>query len=49
MPSVIVECGYHDTVSDANLILGNKDRIAQLYCSALVGYLGLTRLSEYNH
>ena len=49
MPSVIVECGYHDTVSDANLILGNKDRIAQLYCSALVGYLGLTKLSEYNH
>ena len=43
MPSVIVECGYHDTVSDANRILNNKDLIAQLYCNALVKYLGLVR------
>ena len=43
MPSVIVECGYHDSVSDANLILNNKDRIAQLYCNALVSYLGLVK------
>ena len=41
MPSVIVECGYHDTVSDANRILNNKDLIAELYCKALVNYLGL--------
>ena len=46
MPSVIVECGYHDTVSDANLILNNKDEIAQLYCNALVQYLGLVKTSE---
>ena len=46
MPSVIVECGYHDSVSDVNLILNNKDKIARLYCNALVSYLGLTNVTE---
>ena len=45
MPSVIVECGFHDSTSDANRILNNKDLIAQLYCNALVSYLGLVRKS----
>ena len=43
MPSVIVECGYHDSVSDANKIINNKDLIAQLYCNAIVSYLGLVK------
>ena len=43
MPSVIVECGYRDTVSDCNRILNNKDRIAQMYCNVLVSYLGLMK------
>ena len=46
MPSVIVECGYHDTVADANRILNNKDKIAQLYCNAIVSYLGLSKISS---
>ena len=48
MPSVIVECGYHDTVSDANKILNNKDLIAELYCNALVRYLDLKQRAELN-
>ena len=43
MPSIIGECGFHDNKADALLILNNKDKIAQLYCNALVKYLGLTK------
>ena len=46
MPSVIGECGFHDNVSDARLILNNKDKIAQLYCNALVKFLGLKKNGE---
>ena len=46
MPSVIGECGFHDNKSDAQLILDNKDKIAQLYCNALVKNLGLKKKSE---
>jgi N-acetylmuramoyl-L-alanine amidase len=45
MPSIIGECGFHDNKADALLILNNKDKIAQLYCNALVKYLGLTKKS----
>lgn len=41
MPSVIGECGFHDNEADAKLILNNKDKIAELYCKALVKYLDL--------
>lgn len=43
MPSIIGECGFHDNKADALLILNNRDKIAQLYCNALVKYLGLTK------
>ena len=43
MPSVIGECGFHDNTSDAKTILNNKDKIAQLYCNALVAFLKLTK------
>lgn len=43
MPSIIGECGFHDNKADAEKILANKDKIAQLYCNALVKYLGLTK------
>ena len=46
MPSIIGECGFHDNEADAKLILNNKDKIAELYCVALVKYLGLTKKSE---
>ena len=46
MPSIIGECGFHDNKADALLILNNRDKIAQLYCNALVKYLGLTKNSE---
>ena len=46
MPSVIGECGFHDNKSDAQLILDNKDKIAQLYCNALVKNLGLKKKSN---
>ena len=45
MPSIIGECGFHDNKADALLIMHNKDKIAQLYCAALVKYLGLTKKS----
>lgn len=43
MPSVIGECGFHDNVEDATLILENKDKIAQLYVNALANALGIMR------
>lgn len=43
MPSIIGECGFHDNEQDAVLILENKEKIAQLYCNALVKYLGLKK------
>lgn len=43
MPSIIGECGFHDNKADALLILNNKDKIAQLYCNALVKYLSLKK------
>lgn len=43
MPSVIGECGFHDNTSDAKTILNNKDKIAQLYCNALVAFLKLKK------
>lgn len=46
MPSIIGECGFHDNVSDAKLILNNKDKIAQLYCNALVKFLELKKKGE---
>ena len=46
MPSIIGECGFHDNVSDATLILNNKDKIATLYCNALVKYLSLKKKTE---
>ena len=46
MPSVIGECGFHDNASDAALILNNKDKIAQLYCNAIVKYLSLKKKTE---
>ena len=46
MPSIIGECGFHDNVSDATLILNNKDKIAQLYCNALVKFLGLKKKAD---
>ena len=41
MPSIIGECGFHDNKADATLILNNRDKIAGLYCNALVKFLGL--------
>ena len=46
MPSVIGECGFHDNKSDAEKILANKDKIAGLYCNALVKFLGLKKKGE---
>lgn len=46
MPSCIGECGFHDNKADALLILQNKDKIAQLYCNALVKFLGLKKKGE---
>lgn len=46
MPSVIGECGFHDNKADTLLILNNKDKIAQLYCNALVKFLGLKKKGE---
>jgi len=46
MPSVIGECGFHDNKSDAELILNNKDKIAELYCKALVKNLGLKKKED---
>ena len=46
MPSIIGECGFHDNEADAKLILNNKDKIAQLYCNALVKYLSLKKKNE---
>lgn len=46
MPSIIGECGFHDNASDAKLILNNKDKIAGLYCNALVKYLSLKKKDE---
>jgi len=46
MPSIIGECGFHDNLNDAKLILNNKDKIAGLYCKALVKYLGLKKKDE---
>lgn len=46
MPSIIGECGFHDNAEDAKLILNNKDKIAQLYCNALVKYLDLKAKEE---
>ena len=46
MPSVIGECGFHDNAQDATLILENKDKIAQLYCNALVLNLNLKKKGE---
>ena len=46
MPSIIGECGFHDNVSDATLILNNKDKIATLYCNALVKFLGLKKKAD---
>lgn len=43
MPSIIGECGFHDNKADALLILNNRDKIAQLYCNALVKYLSLKK------
>ena len=43
MPSIIGECGFHDNVEDATLILENKDKIAQLYVNALANALGFMR------
>ena len=43
MPSIIGECGFHDNVEDATLILENKDKIAQLYVNALANALGIMR------
>ena len=43
MPSIIGECGFHDNEADAQIILANKDRIAQLYLQALINYLGLQK------
>ena len=37
MPSIIGECGFHDNVEDATLILENKDKIAQLYVLTALG------------
>lgn len=41
MPSIIGECGFHDNTEDAKLILNNREKIAELYCAALVKYLDL--------
>ena len=41
MPSIIGECGFHDNAEDAKLILNNREKIAELYCAALVKYLDL--------
>ena len=46
MPSVIGECGFHDNKADAEMILNNKDKIAQLYCNALVKFLDLKKKEE---
>jgi len=46
MPSIIGECGFHDNLNDAKLILNNKDKIAGLYCNALVKYLSLKKKDE---
>lgn len=46
MPSIIGECGFHDNEADAKLILNNKDKIAHLYCNALVKYLSLKKKNE---
>lgn len=46
MPSIIGECGFHDNISDATLILNNKDKIATLYCNALVKYLSLKKKAD---
>lgn len=43
MPSIIGECGFHDNLADAQMILDNKDKIAELYCNAIVSYLGLSK------
>lgn len=46
MPSVIGECGFHDNLEDASLILNNRDKIAQLYCNALVLNLNLKKKED---
>lgn len=46
MPSCIGECGFHDNKADALLLLNNKDKIAQLYCNALVKFLGLKKKGD---
>jgi len=46
MPSIIGECGFHDNKADALLILTNKDKIARLYCNALVKFLSLKKKAD---
>lgn len=46
MPSVIGECGFHDNLEDASLILNSRDKIAQLYCNALVLNLNLKKKED---
>ncbi len=40
-PSVLLELGFHDNVSDANWVKNNPDSIARAIAAAITAYLGL--------